>query len=103
MGLSWESPYFTREDKPFFLPTEIKLDQLISNCRLKMLVFLETPKETGADSGKTLLIRWGDINVQDSTVAGPPTKNHNAQTRHIASHLIVRLARAKGFVSGWLG
>ena len=90
-GLSWERPYFTREDKPFFLPTETELDQLISNCRLKMSVFLETLKETGADSGEAWLMKWTDINMQDSTVAITPTKNHNARTLHLSSHLVARL------------
>jgi hypothetical protein len=47
-GLSWNKPRFTREDKPFFLPLESELDQLISESHFKMSVFLQLLKETGA-------------------------------------------------------
>jgi len=56
-GLSWSKPYFTKEDKPFFLPLECELNQLISSSRLKMSVFLQLLKETGADSGEAWKIR----------------------------------------------
>ncbi len=36
-GYSWTKPRFTREDKPFFLPTESEIDQLISTSVLQGL------------------------------------------------------------------
>jgi integrase len=102
-GLGWEKPRFSREEKPFFLPTETEIDQLISNCRLRMSVFLQTLKETGADSGEAWLIRWTDLNTQENTVAVTPTKNHNARTLPISAHLIsrlVQLPRKSSYVFG---
>jgi integrase len=90
-GLTWIKPRFTREDIPIFLPTESELDQLIGRARLKMSVFLELLKETGADSGEAWKLRWLDIDVSANTVNISPTKNHNARTLHVSSHLVSRL------------
>ena len=92
-GYSWEKPRFRREEKPFFLPTESEVDALINHCRLKMSVFLQTLKETGADSGEAWLIRWTDLNLTENTVALTPTKNHNPRTLPISAHLVSRLNR----------
>lgn len=90
-GLTWTKPRFTREDKPIFLPLESELDQLISNARDKMSVFLQFLKETGADSGEAWKTRWVDVNMQNNTVAIIPTKNHNARTVSISANMISRL------------
>ena len=90
-GYSWVKPRFTREDKPFFLPTETEIEQLISKSRLKMSVFLQLLKETGADSGEVWKLRWIDFNVENCTVALTPTKNHNARTLKISCHCASRL------------
>ena len=90
-GKSWVKPRFTREDKPFFLPTETELDQLISRSYFKMSVFLQLLKETGADSGEAWKLRWVDFNAVENTVSLTPTKNHNARTVKISSHLVGRL------------
>ena len=45
-GLTWAKPRFTKEDKPIFLPNESELDQLISNARDKMSIYLQFLKET---------------------------------------------------------
>jgi len=85
-GLTWIKPRFTREEKPIFLPLESELDQLISNARDKMSIFLQFLKETGADSGEAWKLRWIAVNVQINTVAITPTKNHNARTRYLCKH-----------------
>jgi len=90
-GFSWVKPRFRREEKPFFLPTEAEVEALINSCRFRMSVFLQTLKETGADSGEAWLIRWTDLNIAENTVALTPTKNHNARTLPISEHLISRL------------
>ena len=92
-GFSWVKPRFTREDKPFFLPTETELDQLISKSRFKMSVFLQLLKDTGADSGEAWKLRWIDLNAESNTVSLTPTKNHNARTVKISENLTARLLR----------
>ncbi len=90
-GLSWIKPRFTREDKPIFLPTENELDQLISNARDKLSVYLQFLKETGADAGEAWKLRWIDVNAQNCTVGIIPTKNHNARTLKVSANMISRL------------
>jgi integrase len=92
-GLTWQKPKFTREDVPIFLPLESELDALIANTRLKMSVFLQFLKETGADSGEAWKLRWIDIDVQRKTVNITPTKNHNARVLPISENLLSRLLR----------
>lgn len=94
-GLSWIKPRFTREEKPFFLPTEAEVDALISNCRLRLSVFLQLLKETGADSGEAWQLKWTDVNTVENTVAVTPTKNHNARTLPVSAHLVSRLLQVK--------
>jgi integrase len=94
-GLSWSKPKFTKEDKPIFVPLESELDQLISKARFKLSVFLELLKETGADSGEAWKLRWIDVNSENMTVDVTPTKNHNARTLPVSSHLLSRLLRLK--------
>ena len=91
IGKTWVKPRFTREDKPFFLPTETELDQLISRSYFKMSVFLQLLKETGADSGEAWKLRWIDLNPIENTISLTPTKNHNARIVKISAHLTGRL------------
>ena len=90
-GLSWTKPRFTREDKPIFLPLESELDQLISNARDKLSIFLQFLKETGADSGEAWKLRWIDVNIQNNTVSITPTKNHNSRMLVVSANMISRL------------
>jgi integrase len=90
-GLTWNKPKFSREDKPIFIPLESELDALINRPRLKMSVFLGFLKETGVDSGEAWKTEWTDINTERQTVGIHPTKNHNARTLPISSHLLSRL------------
>jgi len=89
--LNWSKPRFSKTDSPIFLPLESELDQLISHSRLKMSVFLQLLKETGADSGEAWQTRWIDINPEHRTVAIHPTKNHLSRTLPISCNLMARL------------
>ncbi len=90
-GLTWNKPRFTRDDKPFFIPLETEIDQLISKSRKKMSVFLQLLKETGADSGEAWKLRWLDVNLENKTVAITPTKNHNSRVLPISNNLLSRM------------
>jgi integrase len=92
-GLTWVRPKFVKEEKPIFVPLESELDLLISRATLKLSVFLEFLKGTGVDSGEAWKLRWVDINIENKTVDITPTKNHNARTLPISSHLLSRLLR----------
>jgi len=58
-----------------------------------MPVFLELLKETGANSGEAWKLKWLDVDVQRKTVSITPTKNHNARTLPISSHLLSRIMK----------
>jgi integrase len=90
-GSNWTKPRFTKEDKPIFLPLESELDQLISNARDKMSIYLQFLKETGADAGEAWKLRWIDVNTQTNTVGIIPTKNHNARILKVSANMISRL------------
>jgi integrase len=92
-GLTWVRPKFVKEEKPIFVPLESELDLLISRATLKLSVFLELLKGTGVDSGEAWKLRWVDINIENKTVDITPTKNHNARSLPISSHLLSRLLR----------
>ena len=92
-GLNWTKPRFVKEAKPIFVPLESELDLLISRATMKLSVFLELLKGTGVDSGEGWKLRWIDINTENKTVDITPTKNHNARTLPISSHLLSRLMR----------
>jgi len=94
-GLTWNKPRFIREDKPIFLPLESELDMLISKAQIKMSVFLQLLKETGADAGEAWKLRWIDVNTENKTVALTPTKNHNSRTVPISNNLLSRMSRLK--------
>jgi integrase len=91
LGKTWERPYFTREDKPFFLPLETELDALINKARPKMSTYLQLLKETGVDSGEAWKLRWIDIDTTRKTVSITPTKNHSTRTLPISEKLLIRL------------
>jgi integrase len=87
----WVKPHFVRQELPIFLPLEKELDALIARPRLKLSVFLQFLKETGADSGEAQKLRWIDIDTERSTVAITPTKNHLARILPASSSLINRM------------
>jgi len=90
-GLTWDKPKFTREDRPFFLPLEVELDQLISNTRNKMSTFLQLLKESAVNSGEAWKLRWIDIDSVRGTVNVTPTKNHSSRVLPISQILLTRL------------
>jgi integrase len=90
-SLKWKKPHFVRQEKPIFIPLEKELDALIARFQLKMSVFLQLLKETGADSGEAWKLRWIDINVENKTVSITPTKNHSARTLPVSSNLLSRM------------
>ncbi len=64
------------------------------NAALKkrMATYLQTLKETFADPGEALRIKWIDINEKNSTVKiNYPIKEHNTRTLEVSNKLIAML------------
>lgn len=92
-GLTWIPPRYKREQKLPFIPLERELDAFISASGKIMGTFLQGLKETGADPGELVRIRWIDINPEKRIIAlNYPVKRHNSRIiDNISSGLIARL------------
>ena len=76
LKITWEPPKYKQEETLPFVPEEGELDALISACRGKrMAAFLQCLKETYADPGEVLGLRWIDISDNIITI-NKPVKGH---------------------------
>ena len=82
-----------QEDFDPYIPDESELDALINAARTKrMASYLQTLKETFADPGEALRIKWIDINEKNRTVKiNYPVKEHNTRTLEVSNKLIAML------------
>jgi integrase len=63
-------PSYSQEDHEPFVPDETELDALINSAKSKLLAaFLQTLKETFADPGEALRIKWLDIDTSKKQIA----------------------------------
>lgn len=94
LGLSWQPPiYRPRETLPF-IPLEEEIDQLIACCGKVTATFLQGLKETGADPGELIRIRWIDVNEKNRAIAiNHPVKGHNPRIIRVSRKLIDMLTR----------
>ena len=82
-----------QEDFDPYIPDESELDALINAALTKrMATYLQTLKETFADPGEALRIKWIDINEKNSAVKiNYPVKGHNTRTLEVSNKLIAML------------
>lgn len=72
MRIQWDPPRYKQEETLPFIPDEKELDQLIASCRSKrMAAYLQTLKETFADPGEALRLRWIDVTGTVVTINKP--------------------------------
>jgi hypothetical protein len=57
-GIKWDPPKYKRRETLPFIPYESEINQLISATGRRMSIYLHVLKETGADPGEALEIRW---------------------------------------------
>jgi integrase/transposase-like protein len=89
--ISWTPPKYTQEETLPFVPDEKELDQLIASCRShRMAAFLQTLKETFADPGEALRLRWIDISGNVITI-NRPVKGHNPRQLKVSNKLLAML------------
>ena len=83
-------PRYQIEETLPFVPDEKELDQLISSCRSRrMAAFLQCLKETFADPGEILKLRWKDIS--DNVITITPVKGHLPGQAKISGRLVAML------------
>ncbi|MGQ9624561.1 MAG: tyrosine-type recombinase/integrase [Candidatus Bathycorpusculaceae bacterium] len=89
--MPWNPPRYKQEESIPFIPDESELDALISACRSKrMATFLQCLKETFADPGEVLRLRWRDISGNIITINNP-VKGHLPRQIEISNKLIAML------------
>ncbi|MFA5386760.1 MAG: hypothetical protein WC297_03805, partial [Candidatus Paceibacterota bacterium] len=70
LKLSWEIPHYHQEDFDPFVPDETELDALINAAKSKLLAtYLQALKETFADPGEALRIKWLDVDSNRQTIS----------------------------------
>jgi integrase/predicted RNA-binding Zn-ribbon protein involved in translation (DUF1610 family) len=93
LKMSWNPPKYKQEETLPFIPDESELDQLIATCRSRrMAAYLQCLKETYADPGEALRLRWIDINEKNNTITiNKPVKGHLPRQLEISNKLISML------------
>jgi len=91
LKMKWDRPRYKQEETLPFVPEENELDQLIAACRGKrMAAFLQCLKETYADPGEVLRLRWIDISGNVITI-NRPMKGHNPRQLKVSNKLLAML------------
>jgi integrase len=67
-GQAWNKPFYQRYDKMPKIPTEEKLNMLISNASQRMALFLSMSKDLGSRPIELTWLKLADINLQNGTV-----------------------------------
>ena len=93
LKISWTPPKYKQEDQLPFVPEEKELDQLIAACKSKrMATYLQTLKETYADPGEILRLRWINLDFSNSVISiNFPVKGHNAGQMKVSAKLMAML------------
>ena len=90
LNIEWSKPHYRQEEILPFIPEERELDQLITACRSqRMATYLQTLKETFADPGEALKLRWTD--VTGNVISIRPIKGHSPRQLNISNKLIAML------------
>jgi len=93
LKIQWDKPKYTPEETTPFVPEEKELDQLIAACRSRrMATFLQTLKETYADPGEILRLRWIDVDFSNSVITiNSPVKGHKSGQMRVSTKLTAML------------
>ena len=93
LNIQWAPPKYRRQETLPWIPEESELDQLIASCKSRrMAAFLETLKETFADPGEALRLRWIDVDASNSVITiNRPVKNHSPRQLKVSNRLIAML------------
>jgi len=89
--ISWSKPRYTQPESLFYVPEEKELDALIAAANSKrMATFLQCLKETYADPGEILGLRWIDLSGNVITI-NRPVKGHLPGQAPISNKLAAML------------
>jgi integrase len=93
LKITWDKPKYTPEETTPFVPDEKELDQLIAACKSRrMATFLQTLKETYADPGEILKLRWIDVDSSNCVITiNVPVKGHKSGQIKVSTRVIAML------------
>ncbi len=92
-NLKWIRPRYRQGESFPFIPTEQEIDQLIAATSKKISTFLQGLKDTGADPGELVKLRWIDINKETRTLNITPIKGHNPRVSKVSEQFMNMLER----------
>ena len=91
VGGEWEPPVYKSVRKIPFIPKEAEIDQLIAGSSIRMAIFLQLLKETGARCGEIWQLNWTDIDFESKVVNVTPEKNSNPRVARLSNKLLEML------------
>jgi integrase len=93
LNIQWAPPKYKRQETLPWIPEESELDQLIASCKSRrMAAFLQTLKETFADPGEALRLRWIDVDASNGVITiNRPVKGHRPRQLKVKNRLIAML------------
>jgi integrase len=91
LRISWEPPRYRQEETLPFIPDEKELDAIIAGCRSRrMAAYLQCLKETFADPGEVLGLKWIDVSGNIITI-NRPVKGHLPRQIPVSNRLIAMM------------
>jgi integrase len=91
LGIKWEPPTYNPVKSLPFVPQEKEIDTLISGCSKKIATSLLLLKETGCRVGEAWMLRWTDLDEENSTINIRAEKGGNPRQLKISARLISML------------
>jgi integrase/recombinase XerD len=90
-GIKWDVPYYKKNEKLPFVPTEKEIDALIAGTSKKVSMTLQTLKETGFRVGELYGCRWTDLDEEKSTLRCVSEKHGKPREAKISARLMARI------------
>lgn len=103
LGIKWEPPTYNPVKSLPFVPQEKEIDTLISGCSKKIATSLLLLKETGCRVGEAWMLRWTDLDEENSTINIRAEKGGNPRQLKISARLIsmlLRLPKTNDYIFG---
>jgi len=91
IGETWNKPFYKRYDKLPKIPTEEKLNMLISNASQRMALFLSMSKDLGTRPIELTWLKVSDINLQNGTVNITSAKHCNGRVLKLKTNTLEML------------
>jgi len=89
----WEQPFYKRYDQLPKIPTEEKLNMLISNARTRMALILSMSKNLGTRPIELTWLKIKDINLENGTVNIISAKHCNARILKLKTNALEMLKK----------